>query len=101
MGIDPRVGPGEIDLVHALHKRHNPLFLHQRGLGMIELDLDPLPHRQRDELDARAGRLSSVTSVPASRTAQNNRRQSFIAILLGSRGRREFGWHVIRSYGRE
>lgn len=43
--IDLRVGPREVDLVEALHKRHNPLFFDQCGLSMIELNLDPLANR--------------------------------------------------------
>jgi hypothetical protein len=51
VGIDLRIGPGEIDLVFPLHQRDDPFLLDERGAGVVELYLDPLPHRQRDELD--------------------------------------------------
>jgi hypothetical protein len=37
-------------------QRHHPLLLDQRGLRVVQLDLDPLAGGQRDELDAGDGR---------------------------------------------
>ena len=54
--VDLRVGPGEIDLVDPLDQRDDPLFLDQRGVGVVELDLHPLPDGQGDQLDPGQGR---------------------------------------------
>ena len=50
--IDLRVGPGKINLVFALHQRHDPLLLDQRRVRVVELDFHPLAHRQRNQFHA-------------------------------------------------
>ena len=74
--IDLRIGPGEIDLILALHQRHNPLLLDQRGIRIIELNFDALAHRQRDQLDP-AEKPPSANSPSQSRECSTPPFESF------------------------
>jgi hypothetical protein len=74
--IDLGVGPREVDLIETLDKWHDPLFLNQRCLSMVELNFDPLPDRQGNQFDASRGGRAGQDHAGDNRCAQNQMAKS-------------------------